>query len=77
MNSRISDMLQPGTEVNAEHPWLGLRSFTEDVSQYFFGRDKEIPDLADRIRQRPLTILYGQSGLGKTSLLNAGVIPRL
>jgi len=77
MNSRISDTLQPGTEVNEERPWLGLRSFTEDVSQYFFGRDKEIPDLADRIRQRPLTILYGQSGLGKTSLLNAGVIPRL
>jgi len=63
--------------VDEENPWLGLRSFSEDVSQYFFGRDREIPELSDRIRQRPLTILYGQSGLGKTSLLNAGVIPRL
>ena len=63
--------------VDEENPWLGLRSFSEDVSQYFFGRDREIPELTDRIRQRPLTILYGQSGLGKTSLLNAGVIPLL
>jgi hypothetical protein len=77
MSTGSSEILPPRNMVDEERPRLGLRSFTEDVSQYFFGRDREIPELADRIRQRPLTILYGQSGLGKTSLLNAGVLPRL
>ena len=63
--------------VDAAHPWLGLLPFREAHRGFFFGRDAEITEILDRIRENPLTILYGQSGLGKTSLLNAGVIPRL
>ncbi len=63
--------------VTPETPWLGLRSFTEQVGNYFFGRDREIRELTDRIQHRPLTVLFGQSGLGKTSLVQAGVIPQL
>jgi tetratricopeptide (TPR) repeat protein len=63
--------------VNPENPWLGLRSYTEDVRDYFFGRDREIQELYERVLHRQLTILFGQSGLGKTSLLRAGLIPRL
>ncbi len=63
--------------VSPESPWLGLRSFTEDVRDYFYGRDAEIQELFERVQHRTLTILYGQSGLGKTSLLQAGLIPRL
>jgi WD40 repeat protein len=43
----------------------------------FFGRDDEIRDLFLRVRDQPLTVLYGQSGLGKTSLLGAGLVPKL
>ncbi len=63
--------------VDADHPWLGLTPFTPQTKEYFFGRDREIRDLFLRTREQPLTILYGQSGLGKTSLLGAGLIPKL
>jgi WD40 repeat protein len=66
-----------GLQVGPESPWLGLRSFTEEWREYFFGRDCEIQELYERVLHRPLTVLFGQSGLGKTSLLCAGLIPRL
>lgn len=60
-----------------EAPWLGLRPFTEDAQEYFFGREEELDELSDRILGRPLTILFGTSGLGKSSLLQAALMPRL
>ena len=63
--------------VDEEHPWLGLSSFSESVGDFFFGREAEVRGLTERVRQRPLTVLFGPSGLGKSSLLNAGVVPRL
>lgn len=65
------------SEVTPETPWLGLRSFTREVKEYFFGREAELADLFERVVHRPLTILFGQSGLGKTSLLQAALVPRL
>jgi energy-coupling factor transporter ATP-binding protein EcfA2 len=66
-----------GPQVDPDHPWLGLQSFTEENQQYFFGRTAEIRDIFLRVREERLTVLYGQSGLGKTSLLRAGLIPKL
>jgi hypothetical protein len=66
-----------GPSVDPEHPWLGLQSFTEENQQYFFGRTNEIRDIFLRVREERLTVMYGQSGLGKTSLLRAGLIPKL
>jgi hypothetical protein len=63
--------------VDASNPWLGLASFTEETRAYFFGRDEEIAELARRVQRRLLTLLFGQSGLGKTSILRAGLVPRL
>jgi tetratricopeptide (TPR) repeat protein len=63
--------------MDPETPWLGLRAFTEFTKDYFFGRDSELNDLNDRILGKPLTILFGQSGLGKSSLVQAGLAPRL
>jgi WD40 repeat protein len=64
-------------EVNVQHPWLGLLPYKEEHRDFFFGRDREIEDILGRIRDNSLTILYGQSGLGKSSLLAAGVVPHL
>ena len=63
--------------ADLEHPWLGLESFYEETRAYFFGRDAEIDEIHLRLRSNPLLVLYGRSGLGKTSILNAGLIPRL
>ncbi len=63
--------------VDARNPWLGLASFTEETRGYFFGRDEEIAELARRVQRKLLTVLFGQSGLGKTSILRAGLAPRL
>jgi hypothetical protein len=63
--------------ADLEHPWLGLESFHEETRAYFFGRDAEIDEIHLRLRSNPLLVLYGRSGLGKTSILNAGLIPRL
>ena len=56
---------------------MGLRPFTEASQAFFFGRDEEIRDMFLRVREHTLTVLYGQSGLGKSSLLGAGLVPKL
>jgi tetratricopeptide (TPR) repeat protein len=58
-------------------PYVGLRAFRMDESGLFFGRAKESLDIARLWRANKLTVLYGSSGVGKTSLLQAGVIPTL
>jgi hypothetical protein len=55
----------------------GSRPFTRDDESLFFGRDEDISRLATFITVEKTTVLYGKSGLGKSSLLNAGVIPKL
>jgi tetratricopeptide (TPR) repeat protein len=63
--------------LTAENPWPGLVSFSETNQAFFFGRDQEIADLARLITQETLTVLFGKSGLGKSSILNAGLAPVL
>jgi WD40 repeat protein len=58
-------------------PWPGLESYDEASEQYFKGRDPEISALLRLVQQAPLTLLYGKSGLGKSSLLKAGLFPKL
>ena len=65
------------TTTDAQHPWLGLASFTEETRGYFYGREDEVGELARRVQRKLLTVLFGQSGLGKTSILRAGIVPRL
>ena len=67
----------PIATVDAQHPWLGLVSFTEETRSYFHGREEEGAELSRRVQRKLLTILFGQSGLGKTSILQAGLVPRL
>jgi tetratricopeptide (TPR) repeat protein len=63
--------------VDPESPWLGLRSFTEETQGYFFGRADELQDFFERVLHKPLSVLFGRSGLGKSSLIQAGLVPRL
>ncbi|HEY6457325.1 MAG TPA: hypothetical protein VIY90_18770 [Steroidobacteraceae bacterium] len=63
--------------VDADNPWLGLASFTEATRAYFYGREEEVAELERRVQRKLLTVLFGKSGLGKTSILQAGLVPQL
>src|SRR6218665_1712291 len=73
----MSESLERGVVVDETRPWLGLLPFKEEHREYFFGRDAEVAEITRRVRENTLTVLFGRSGLGKSSLLGAGVIPRL
>ena len=64
-----------------KNPWLGLASYEEpknDGTDYeFCGRDEETIEMVRLIDNNLFVTLYGSSGIGKTSLLRAGVIPIL
>ena len=65
------------SSADAANPWPGLSSFTEESRGLFFGRDRETDELARLVRRETLSVLFGQSGLGKSSLLQAGLFPLL
>lgn len=58
-------------------PYIGLSYYTEADAEWFFGRDAECETIVANLRASPLTILYAESGVGKSSLLRAGVATRL
>lgn len=55
----------------------GVQPFQRDQSDRFFGRDDDVARFLSLILQEKLSVLYGKSGYGKSSLLNAGIQPRL
>ena len=63
--------------VDEENPWPGLAAFDEASERFFNGRGAETAEVRRLVLQAPLTVLFGASGLGKTSLLQAGVFPLL
>jgi hypothetical protein len=65
------------TEVQKRNPYVGPRPFERQDRDLFFGRDREASDLLSLIIAHRALLLYAQSGAGKTSLLNARLIPLL
>ena len=57
----------------------GAQPFSDDAlsRKIFFGREREVIALSDQILANRMVVVYARSGLGKTSLLNAGVAQRL
>lgn len=64
------------TEQRASR-YPGIRSFERNEQALFFGRDRETRELFEAVKVKPLTVLFSKSGIGKTSLLNAGLTPLL
>lgn len=66
---------------NRKNPWAGLSSYEDPLKGKhrlkFCGRDRETKDVTRLIDDNFFVTLYGKSGIGKTSLLNAGVFPAL
>ena len=59
------------------NPWLGLESYSINDAYRFYGRDRDIELVSNAIYDNFITTIYGISGAGKTSLLNAGLTPAL
>ncbi|MCB9333098.1 MAG: hypothetical protein H6574_18675 [Lewinellaceae bacterium] len=55
----------------------GVKPFEAADKALFFGRQRDIADLSDLIALERLVVLFGKSGYGKSSLINAGIIPGL
>ena len=58
-------------------PYRGLFSFREEDKHLFFGREKFTEDLVVAVQRQPLVAVVGSSGSGKSSVVFAGLIPRL
>ena len=77
--ARLRQLLQRGPPP-AERlpcPYPGLLAFGAEEAGLFFGRDQESDDISRRLRQQNFLLVVGPSGSGKSSLVAAGVLPRL
>jgi len=58
-------------------PYPGLRPFEDHEWSIFFGRERMVDDVIDRLARDRLVVVHGASGSGKSSLIRAGVMPKL
>ena len=78
--------LTPGHTLNlppapaldeSKNPYQGLESFDKEHKDLFFGRSLLVDKLYEFVKNNPFTIVLGASGSGKSSLVKAGLIPKL
>ncbi|MFD5574892.1 nSTAND1 domain-containing NTPase [Streptomyces cadmiisoli] len=72
-----SQTLIDAARLDLRCPYLGLEPFQEENSAHFFGRENDGHRLLESVTQKPVTLLAGPSGSGKSSLVRAGLIPAL
>ncbi|GGU47693.1 nSTAND1 domain-containing NTPase [Lentzea flava] len=75
--SPVTDTDTPPQEDSAVCPYMGLSAFGPQDANWFFGRERATNALLARIGENGITMLVGASGAGKSSLMKAGVLPRL
>jgi Novel STAND NTPase 1 len=68
---------RPAAPETPASPYRGLRPYTEAEAAFFFGRETEGEIVSANLLGARLTLLYGPSGVGKSSILLAGVVSRL
>jgi WD40 repeat protein len=64
-------------EQDVGSPYVGLTAFGQEDAERFFGRDRLIDRLTRQVRDDRVVVVVGASGAGKSSLLRAGLMPRL
>jgi WD40 repeat protein len=68
---------EPHAETDADSPYTGLSAFQQEDAERFFGRDRLIDRLEQQVGEQRVVVVVGASGSGKSSLLRAGLMPRL
>ncbi|MFI8302765.1 DNA-binding protein [Streptomyces sp. NPDC085927] len=76
-NAVDSELAATVREDDAEPPYQGLARFEPSDHERFFGRDELVGELARTVAVHRFTAVFGPSGSGKSSLLRAGLVPRL
>ncbi|WP_329143660.1 WD40 repeat domain-containing protein [Streptomyces sp. NBC_01456] len=66
-----------GPEQDRPCPYVGLAAFQPEDASWFFGREKLTDDVVTRVRADRFVAVFGASGSGKSSLLRAGLVPRM
>ncbi|NKE60914.1 XRE family transcriptional regulator [Lentzea sp. PSKA42] len=64
-------------DPTGEAPYVGLKAFQKEDADRFVGREKLTAKLVQLTKERPFVGVFGASGSGKSSLLRAGLLPRL
>jgi|GEM_PF-1405759 len=64
-------------EFEPEKPYIGLNAFTEDNRKYFYGRSEFVQSLMGALQTTNFLAIVGPSGSGKSSVVMAGLLPRL
>ncbi|AVH73416.1 nSTAND1 domain-containing NTPase [Nostoc sp. 'Lobaria pulmonaria (5183) cyanobiont'] len=64
-------------EVKEECPYQGLKAFEAEQKQFFFGRKQVVRKILGKLAQKPFVPIIGASGSGKSSVVQAGLIPEL
>jgi len=72
-----SNFSKPVLPTPSSNPFIGLRPFQSSNADFFFGREDVIEQIIELCKIHKFLSLVGESGVGKTSLVNAGVIPML
>lgn len=58
-------------------PYQGLQPFEKEQEVFFFGRNKQVKEIFRKLNKKPFVAVIGASGSGKSSVVRAGLIPRL
>jgi WD40 repeat protein len=77
VNAPIDDVSISFEDVIPPNPYQGLSAFGEEDADFFFGQEKFVNNLVEVTHKQPLVAVVGPSGSGKSSVVYAGLIPKL
>ena len=77
IDAPIDDSIITFEDVIPPNPYQGLSAFGEEDADFFFGQEKFVNNLVEITHKQPLVAVVGPSGSGKSSVVFAGLIPKL
>ncbi|MER6872677.1 hypothetical protein ABT279_21260, partial [Amycolatopsis sp. NPDC000673] len=77
VSARLAAEAEPPRETGQDPPYVGLAAFQASDAARFFGRETLVEDLTARVARQRFLAVFGASGVGKSSLLRAGLIAQV